>query len=288
MKEREKKMCYSQPLSAALAASGWGAVVWLSMVGSDRRRADPVPPLVGPLAFYALMETLQTIQYGVLDQCGTDVNYALTVMAHVLVVVQPCMWNLYRLAKARALVREAVGRGDAPTVAAAHRAMAVFGAAAGMSVVWALFFTARLLPTDVMPASRVATYGNLRADEIMVGPTVCTFGGPTHLAWTLPYEAKNGLEANLFTYLLLWFYPAIYEPRGAIKLTCWMAQVVLVNLTAGSIHELPTTWCALSVPILLLAFATDYCDRTAAVCARIWTAGATLWRALTTSRKSAQ
>jgi len=249
-------MCYSQPLSAALAVGGWAVITWLTLSGR-RKRNDPVPPLIGPLAFYALMETLQTVQYSTLDQCGATVNYALTVVAHMLVIVQPCMWNLYRLARARAAIRTAVTEGDVPAVVSAKGAAAVFTAAAGMSAVWALFFTLRLLPVDLLPSGSVATFSALRTDEIMVGPAVCTHGGPTHLMWTLPYGSKNGLEANFFPYLLLWFYPALYEPKGAIKLACWIAQVVLVNATAGSIHELPTTWCALSVPIILLALVLD-------------------------------
>ncbi|WBR14491.1 hypothetical protein pkur_cds_316 [Pandoravirus kuranda] len=254
-------MCYSQPMSAVLAIGGWAIVAWLVI----RRRGVEtarVPPLVYPYAFYALMETLQALQYSVLDQCGRPVNYALTLVAHVLVAVQPCMWNLYRLARARAAVAAAARAVDVRETQRQRDAAAVFAAAAGMSAVWAVFFTIRLLPPNpvrgVLPAT--ATFTTMHTDEIMVGPEVCTMGGPTHLFWVLPYAARNGLEANFFAYLLLWFYPALHEPRGALKLAYWMAQVVLVNVTAGSIHELPTVWCALSVPILLLILYFDRAD----------------------------
>ncbi|ELR12451.1 uncharacterized protein ACA1_324980 [Acanthamoeba castellanii str. Neff] len=152
-------MCYSQSLSVSLALASWVAVAWLTRTKrTDGQRA--VPPYLGPIAFYAIMET-QTSR-------------------------------------------------------------------------------TRRAPTMWLP--RV-----LRNDEIMVGPQVCTRTGPSHLTWTLPYQSKNGLEANLFPYLLLWFYPALYEPQGAVRCACWIAQVLVVVFTAGSIHELPTTWCALSV-----------------------------------------
>jgi hypothetical protein len=223
---------------------------------------DPLPPLVYPYAFYALMETLQAFQYGVLGQCGQPVNYALTVVAHVLVAVQPCMWNIYRLVRARRAARAAVHAADFGQVVRHKNAAAVFGAAAAMAAVWAVFFSIRLLPANPIRGAlpSTATFSSLHTDEIMVGPEVCTLGGPTHLFWVLPYAARNGLEANFFAYLLLWFYPALYEPRGRIKLAYWMAQVVFVNFTVGSIHELPTVWCALSVPILLLILVLDRDD----------------------------
>lgn len=255
-------MCYSQPLSVSLALAGWSIVAWLAL----RRR--PLVPLVVPLAFYAFMETVQAAQYGVLDQCGTSLNRGLTFVAHALVVVQPCMWNLYRMVRAKTAAANALKKADGDhdgerSACQAHlRAAAVFRAAAAMSVVWAVCFTMRLLPPSpfraLLPAT--ATFDHLRHDEIMVGPTVCTRGGPTHLYWTLPYAAKNGLEANFWAYLVLWFYPAVHEPRGYIKLAYWLAQVAFVNFTAGSIHELPTTWCALSVPILLLVLYLDRDD----------------------------
>jgi hypothetical protein len=256
-------MCYSQSWSVALAVAGWAVVGWMA---ARAARGSPVgarvPPMIAPFAFYALMETLQAVQYSVLDRCGSPLNYALTLAAHVLVVVQPCMWNLYRLARARLASKRALRVGDVRALAAQGDAARVFAAAAGMSAVWAVAFTVRLLPDSparaFLPAT--ATYGGLRTDEVMVGPEVCTRGGPTHLVWLLPYATKNGLEANFFTYLLLWFYPAIHEPHGLLKLAYWLGQVYFVNFTAGSIHELPTTWCALSVPILLLILYLDRRD----------------------------
>lgn len=255
-------MCYSQTMSAALAVGGWAIVAWLVIRQRNGGKTAHVPPLVYPYAFYALMETLQTLQYSVLDQCGQPINYALTLVAHVLVAVQPCMWNLYRLARARGAAAAAARAAGVRETQRQCDAAAVFAAAAGMSAVWAVFFTIRLLPPNpvrgMLPAT--ATFTTMHTDEIMVGPEICTMGGPTHLFWVLPYAARNGLEANFFAYLLLWFYPALHEPRGALKLAYWMAQVVLVNVTAGSIHELPTVWCALSVPILLLILYLDRAD----------------------------
>ncbi|AJF97999.1 hypothetical protein TW95_gp1265 [Pandoravirus inopinatum] len=187
-------MCYSQSVSAALALGGWAVVVWLVAVGRRSGSASRVPPLVYPYAFYALMETLQTLQYGVLDECGQPANYALTLVAHVLVAVQPCMWNLYRLARARRAAAKATRAVDLAETARQRDAAAVFAAAAAMSAVLGRLFHHPALAAQ--PGTRAlpptATFTAFRQDEIMVGPEVCTLGGPTHLFWVLPYAARNG------------------------------------------------------------------------------------------------
>lgn len=227
-------------MSIGLALGGW------TIAGLLYKRRDSAGLMTMPFAFYALMETLQALQYSVLDQCGMPLNYALTIVAHILVAVQPLMWNVYRLS-----------RSMGPDYSA--RKQAIFEVTTVLSLVWAVFFTIRLLPTNPVRAflPKTATYETLRTDEIMVGPEVCTFAGPTHVMWTLPYASKNGLEANFFSYLVLWFVPAFYESNGWLKFAYWIGQVAFINFTAGSIHELPTTWCALSVPILLLILWLD-------------------------------
>lgn len=207
-------MCYSQSLSVSLALASWVAVAWLTRTKrTDGQRA--VPPYLGPIAFYAIMETQTSRTRRAptmwLPRCG---------------LVRP----------QRCLRRPSACRSCGPYSLACACCRLTFC------------------------RHRAGTYSVLRNDEIMVGPQVCTRTGPSHLTWTLPYQSKNGLEANLFPYLLLWFYPALYEPQGAVRCACWIAQVLVVVFTAGSIHELPTTWCALSVPIILTGICVDVCD----------------------------
>lgn len=188
------------------------------------------------------METLQFTQYYYLDRCGEMENYMLTVFAHILVVIQPFMWNRYRM-----ICHQNVG----------YRMM-IFHAMATMSLIWAIFYTLRLYPVMVIGKGIITSPESLHLDEIMVGREVCTRKGPFHLIWQLPYYSRNGLEPNYFTYLLLWFFPSIYEKKkGYYKLLYWIMQITLVNVTSGNIHELPTTWCALSVPILFVILLFD-------------------------------
>jgi hypothetical protein len=174
------------------------------------------------------MELLQAAQYLMTDTC-TGFNYLSTVVAHVLVIVQPAMWNLFRY-------RSQEENKD------------IFFFSFLLSVIWAIFFTLRLL---YLPFGPVVPF--LQEEDILTGREVCTWLGPTHVYWTLPYYSYSGLEPNLFTYLLLWFFPTVYEKQGILKLSLWLVQIVIIVSVVTLVDELPTFWCALSVPFLFMS-----------------------------------
>ena len=217
-------MCYSIELSVSLAVAG--CAVGLLLDGRPRLREL--------FLFYSAMEALQAVGYLVADACGGWANLLATAAAHVLVVVQPYLWNRHR----------ALSDTD-------PRRRRLFGFAARLSLVWAFLYSCRLLPF----------WGALPSDvdpEIMSGAAFCTSRGPAHIQWLLPYRRWNGLEPNLFAYLLLWLGPVPYETREPwFKLAIWIAQIGFVSVTSASIHELPSTWCALSVPMLSLMLVRD-------------------------------
>jgi hypothetical protein len=242
-------MCFSFEMSATLAVFGW--VSALALWACDGRSGKVglriwgrMTPLCLLASFYATMETLQAAQYLVADRCGTWTNWVLACAAHVLVVVQPAMWNGCRMVTARAA--------SPPRMQASY----VFAACMAMSIVWAVAYTMRLAPSVWMSGAKKETswFIQSRGDiEIMVGSRVCTGLGPTHIVWSLPYAAAAGLEPNLFTYLLLWLFPVVYEPQPWLRLTFWIVQIISVTLMTRSVHEWPTVWCMLSVPMLGLA-----------------------------------
>ncbi|AHA46195.1 putative membrane protein [Insectomime virus] len=96
----------------------------------------------------------------------------------------------------------------------------------------------------------------------MVGVDTCTHLGPSHLYWTFPLLDFNGVEMNWGGYLLLWFVPSLFEKKGILKFTFWLCQVLFVNYVAQNIHEVPTIWCLLSLPILM---AMPYLDSDARI-----------------------
>lgn len=179
--------------------------------------------------FYSLMEFLQFVQYSLVDNCNS-LNSLLTVFAHCLIVVQPAMWNLFR-------------------IRINNKNLPVFDFALKASIVWAIFFTLRLLPIQLgaIPLT-------LNRNDILVGTHFCTYQGPAHLYWNLPYYSSGGIEANLFTYLLLWFLPCIFEENGMLKLSIWLFQIIFIQFFVYLPSELPSFWCALSIPILFLSF----------------------------------
>nr|WIL03598.1 hypothetical protein Cplu_515 [Cedratvirus plubellavi] len=220
-------MCFSFPVSLTLGFLG----ICLAKYSSLNKRYGYRDIAL----FYSFMELLQAVQYllaeehdSLVESCS-GINYFSTLVAHVLVVVQPAMWNLFRY-------RSQEKNRD------------VFYFAFLLSVIWAVFFSLRLF---YLPFGPVIPF--LQEKDILTGSQVCSWLGPTHVYWTLPYYSYSGLEANLFTYLLLWFFPTVYEKQGILKLTLWLVQIVIIASLVTLVDELPTFWCALSVPFLFMS-----------------------------------
>ncbi|AHH01804.1 hypothetical protein pv_237 [Pithovirus sibericum] len=228
-------MCFSLPVSLFLVVLG---IVLASYHARKQRRS-----LRDVILFYTLMELLQSSQQLFPEKCGETFNFWSTILAHILVVVQPLMWNLHRAAMY-------------------PDRKAIFLFASLLSALWAVFYTLRLIPS-------LMVFGPLRPrldfSEIMVGQSVCTHFGPTHLYWVLPYFSYHGLEPNLFPYLLLWFVPALYEDSGKMKITIWLSQIIFIQLISSIPHELPTIWCAYSIPFLISSLATTNTQTTCSI-----------------------
>lgn len=221
-------MCYSPGMSFLLGCMGLIMAYFLTRIQS--------PSLRNVYLFYTLMEFTQFIQYQYLDQCHTWQNQYLTYFIHLLVIVQPYLWNWYRLNTS------------------SHN-KDYFRFACVLSILWAIFYTARLYPNNLSTGG--ITYKTLNLNETMVGEQACSYQGPVHLYWNLPYQSLNGFEPNFYSYLILFIFPSIYEKYGPIKLVYWVAQLLFTSRTCGVIHELPTIWCAISIPILLFTFCLD-------------------------------
>jgi hypothetical protein len=234
-------MCFSLPVSVFLSVTG----LILAKYHETKGRLS----LRDVIYFYTLMEIVQSLQHLFLGQCGSTINFWLTAFSHIPVVVQPLMWNLHRGA-----MTNNVGKKN------------VFAFASLLSLIWAVFYSLRLLPIGKFGVIEPA----LDLTEIMVGSRTCTHSGPVHLYWLLPYRSYSGLEPNLFTYLLLWFVPSLYERVGRQKILVWLSQIILIQMLVGSIHELPTIWCALSVPFLLTSLLNLNSKPTLSIWGSVW------------------
>jgi len=184
------------------------------------------------ILYYTLMELVQTLGYLYIDQCETNINFALTICSHILVIFQPFLWNFYRTRT--------------------NSNKTIFNFSCILSLIWSFIFTYRLFYGKL---GYGVTYGYLDYNEINVGDEYCMLNGVNHIIWKLPYKSSNGLEPNYFTYLLLWFVPAIYEDYyGYYKLLFWLIQVNITNIISGSVHELSSIWCLFSIPYLCFYF----------------------------------
>jgi len=169
------------------------------------------------------MEITQFIQSFYLGKCNMNMNYYSTLFAMFLVAVQPLLWNTYRL-KTNYMYVE------------------VFKFASVASLIWFFAYFVRLLESD-----------DYCDGEVNVGSKFCTYQGPTHLYWKFPLAKFHGFEANFFTYLLLWFLPALWEDKkGIFKLCIWLIQIIIVHFFTKNKNEYSSVWCLYSIPILIL------------------------------------
>jgi len=169
------------------------------------------------------MEILQYIQYNYVGQCGQFMNYYTTIVAHCLVVVQPFIWNLYRYRKN-------------------SENKDVFLIFMHLGIIWSIGYTLRLF-----------IRGSLNLREMNVGNEICVYDGIKHLYWTLPYNDYAGAEPNFFLYLLIWFYPSVYEKHnGIVKLSFWITNLTVAYNLSGTLHEVSSTWCLFSIPMCIL------------------------------------
>ncbi|AYV83436.1 MAG: transmembrane domain-containing protein [Hyperionvirus sp.] len=218
-------MCYSQHMSLAFAILGSTAFYLI-----DKRKYGPQATIIG---FYTTMEILQTIQYNYLDQCDFLMTKFLTIIAHFLVCVQPSLWNWYRFKTN-------------------EKHCKIFSAFFWLGVIFAIFYTRRLVVGLLNPLAAIFS-----DNEMNVGKQICTLQGPSHICWVLPYASFGGLEPNYFTYLLIWFFPSIYEDRyPIIKLIFWLTQITLISFISYDKHENNSIWCLLSIPIVFGLFLT--------------------------------
>jgi hypothetical protein len=233
-------MCYSQGMALSFTVLGICAFslthyeFWYKNPRSGFEDKQKYWPRATIILFYTAMELLQTIQYSYADQCNTRMNFVLTIIAHILVCVQPALWNWYRIKKNKNTVP-------------------IFRAFFWAGIVFVVFYTASLLyglysPDAIFPL-----------EEMNVSPITCTIQGPSHICWMLPYASFKGLEPNYFTYVLIWFFPTLYEDKAVvIKVIFWLSQIILVGLTTLSSHENNSVWCLWSIPLIILFSILQY------------------------------
>jgi len=218
-------MCYTPVISAGFAIAGAVGIIYLMQQNKQ------TPGLILILAFYTLMELLQTLQYQVTNECDNPINVFLTEVAYVFVIVQPLIWNIFFF------------------VNAAPNEKLLFMSGIVLSSVWALFNVAgRILYTPKEAQGR--------KDSMFASNNVCTYRDISHLYWKWTTANLGDLNANFLMHLMIWFIPALISVTQRSTVSIILAGAALsaaYSVYVGQIEAFTAAWCYISIPIVYLA-----------------------------------
>lgn len=230
-------MCFSPLISGTFAIIG--AVCTVIAYVHPRLRKQYTYIL---FAFYTLMEAFQTVQYSTVNQCGTFTNRALTEFAYLLVIVQPIMWNAIFYAR----VPPAQKR--------------IFLVAILTCVVWICMHVMSRIP------GLVQEFG--LSSDVSAHQVTCTRRRTeqSHLYWQWSMADFHGMNANWLMYLCVWFIPCLVvaQTRSAgMALVIGALIGALITYKAGAKWaEFASTWCYISIPMMMLTFIDAFIIRT--------------------------
>lgn len=212
-------MCYSPQMSAAFAAIAFA----ISFYFYTHRKQNCFLWII--FLFYGLMEVLQTFQFRTLNQCANKENQLLTFIAMVFVIVQPFLWNWYGYTCRSS---NSFQRG-------------VFTLGMVLSVFWIIGYLFR--------------FGKWRkedGEDVLRGPLCTRKEGDGHFFWTFPVSKDNYISANFFMYLLIWFVPIAFGNGSIVSKFGSAIGITIGWLLAKKNKELASTWCYISVPLLVI------------------------------------
>ncbi|MHA6261819.1 DUF5765 domain-containing protein [Arenibacterium sp. CAU 1754] len=220
-------MCWSAAASVTMVAAG-GAVTVVAMT-----RGEPRAIWI-TLAYFTLMEGLQSVGYAVVDSCGTPSNRAVTVLSYLHIVFQPLFINAFAMA-------------IAPTALSARMRQVVYGLAALNSAIMLL----QLAPVNA--------FGTCQPGEIMCAPAFCLVSGEWHIGWQVPLNGMfNPLSNALGTsiqfpsYILAVFVMPLFYGVWRFVLFHLAVGPVLASFLTSDPFEMPAIWCLFSIGILLI------------------------------------
>ena len=218
-------MCWSPEASSALAMSGGAAVTYAVIKKLPKS-------LWIPLLYFTAMETLQAVQYLVVDLCGEWANEVLTIVGYLHIAFQPFFINMVAMYFIPVAIKRKISRW-----------VYILCGFAAVSMIIQLF-----------PASWA---GQCLPGSMLCGEVLCTVSGAWHIAWDIPL---NGIYNLLYTtfnismpgYVLVGLIlPFLY---GSWKLNLYQITfgLVLATFLAENPNEAAAVWCLLSIAIVIL------------------------------------
>jgi len=197
------------------------------------RRGEPAA-IPATLGFFTVMEALQVGGYAVLDQCGSRVNQADTLLSFLHIALQPLFINAFAMAVAPSIVSPQMRR--------------VVFSLAGLAT---LLILLRLVPFDWA--------GQCKPGDTLCGPAFCVVSGNWHIAWEMPLNDMWGSFGRFFrdvmpfpAYALSVFVLPLFY--GAWRLVIFHAVLgpILASFLTDNPNEMPAIWCLFSIGLVLV------------------------------------
>ena len=213
-------MCWSANASGAMTLLGL-AMTLFHIIKGNRYHAS---------LFYTIMEGFQYLQYFYLDSCS-QMNWALTHVAHFLVWYQPIMWNIIGICHSNGNKK-------------------VFWVALVMSIITLLVSTGRLIWGDLHPEMPI-TLG-----EAGVATETCSVMGVMHVKWQWRMPSMSGMEPTFYVWLLTVCTPCFFwRPfkSGVFVILGTIFGFGISSYLVGLTGEAYSFWCAISVPLSLFS-----------------------------------
>jgi hypothetical protein len=232
-------LCWSLEASAIVTGVGVAAT------GFSFARKDP-PAIWATIAYFSLMEGLQTATYTVIDACGTPANQLLTILSFVHICFQPFFINLISMSFIPPSVRHRV----APSVYV-------------LCAMSAFVMLAQLYPFNWLAPCEIG--------DVLCGDRLCAITGTWHIGWEIPYRML-GFLGGFPTYLIVGFALPLLYGSWRMTLFHFIAGPAAAYLSTNNPNEWPAVWCLYSVGLILIVVLTPL-RRAMVVRSWIWPAG---------------
>lgn len=231
-------MCWGGQASASLALVGISTSAYLAL----KRNPESIS-LWLPLFYFSCMEVIQTLSYGVINQCDSPFNQALTLISFLHVSFQPFFINaiaLYFMPR------------DAVKIISPWVYFACFVSTLSMLM--------QLYPFEWAGHCSIG-------QRPLCGDILCTVSGEWHLAWLVP---TNGIGNSMSGNMLLaygWLGYSTTCITLPLIIGSWRFTVFTILfgppiafLSTHNINEWPAIWCLYSVALCLAVIRTPLRD----------------------------
>lgn len=220
-------MCYTQGMSFTFFTIGLFTTVY-SMTQKPLRQ-NYFPVCAG---FYTVMELSQAIQYSFVNQCDNTWNKILSEIAYIFVLAQPLMFHVIGFLRNHRIEDKAI-----------------FKSSIAMYLVWILFSIWGRLVYDDTDNDWSYIYGN-QSCTLRYTPT-------SHLYWQWTGANMKDYNANMLSYLLIWFVPPFFVKKERKTHTVVISSFLigtLLTYLSGRWQEHASIWCFVSIPITVMFY----------------------------------